>query len=278
MARRLPRTPAPEAPAPQGHNSAAVEEANRVQFLSILAKLDAADADIENAAAVVAAARKVRKSIIGLAKQADIPEWQLKQRQDELKRTPVENAQRIDAEAKQRRWSGIINPEQMAMHLGDSTPQEVKDAEDAKSLGFRDGVRGRAASLPEKMHPRFHQDYLKGHELGRKDYMLTLAENAPKPRGMTAQQVAEQAAKDFAADNPEPGSPAAKKAERESVARATAALAKIGDTVVTSDEDGNTIVRSVSEGDDGFEASPEELAAQKPRAAIQDAAADEPVV
>lgn len=261
MARKLSDTPKSD-PAPIGHNSAEIEEANRIQFLSILAKLDDADAKIEEAAAAVSAARKVRKSIIGLAKQADIPEWQLKQRQDEMRRNTAENAQRIAAEARQRRWTGIITPEQMEMHLGGATPQEAMDAEDAKTEGFKAGVRGRAAVIPDGMHVRFHQDFLRGHEAGRAEYLKTLEANVP---GKDRLSVREQAAKDFKADNPdapEPGTPEAARAERAAVRRARESLEAMNGSSV---EEVQAASRKLAEENPAFEATEEELAAQEGR-------------
>lgn len=257
MAKRLPKSDAPPADAKIGHNADVEDESNRVQFISIMNKLDAAEVEIEAARAVLKTKQGVRKQVIGLAKAAGIPEWQLKARQEELARPSFENVANVAAENKQRRWLGIVTPEQMEMHLGGGTPEEVRDEHDWKAEGFKAGILNKAATLPEGIPERFVQPYLQGHELGRNDYLLTLAKNVPKPKGKTAQQVAEEAARDFKADNPEVDlDAAAKKLKNSDFMKTGAPEADAPDG-------------------DGFEATPDELAAQKPRKAIQEKAAAE---
>lgn len=275
MAKRLPRNAAPQQPpAGIGDNSAAVEEADRIQLISIVSKLSAADEAIEVARAPLKAAQAQRKTIIGLGKAAGFTAHELEARLAEMKRPTREMAEVVQRESKHRRWLGITDAEQSELMLGEKVPQDDKDEAHWSGEGLKAGLRQLSNTAPTECPERFVQAYMKAHERG---LIEVTAANAPKPKGMTAQQVAEQAARDFKADHPdlpEPGSPAAKKAERESVARATAALAKIQPVPEIVDED----PLGVNGPDDGFELSEEELAAQKPRAAIQDAAADEPVV
>lgn len=258
MAPRLPRKSRPaESPPPIGDNSDAVEEGQRVQFLSIISKYDGALADLEVAQGPVRAARKQLSSIKGLAKAAGIPAWRLEQRYEEMQRPAFENADNIAAEARERRWAGIITPEQLKMHTAKDTPDEVRDAVDWRSAGYKAGVLGRAATLPEGMPTRYTQDFLGGHEDGRKSYLLTLAEAVPKPKGASAQQIAEQAAREFKQDNPEVDLDAEAKKLKGS----------------------KFMERSAP--DDGFEISEEERAAQKPRQAIvevREAAEEEPAL
>lgn len=261
MARRLSRNTAPESPAPIGDNSAAVEEGARVQLISIMSQYDAALGELEVAQAPVKAARKKLSSIKGLAKAAGIPAWQLEARHDEMQRPTFENAANAEAEAKQRKWLGIITPEQQKMFTGGDTPQETQDEGHWAGEGYKAGLLNKAAQLPEAIPERFVQVWLKAHGDGRKSFLLTIAENVPKPKGMTAQQVAEQAARDFAEDQA---------AERASIRKAKESLDAM--VPVITDEDPLGV-------NDGFELSEEEIAAQKPRKAIQEAnAADDVVV
>lgn len=260
MARKLKDTPNAQNTAGIGDNSQAVEEASRVQFLSLLAQYDGALGELEIAKGPVKAAQKKLSSITGLAKAAGIPKWRLLQRHEEMSRPAFENAENIAAEARERRWAGIITPEQLKMHEEKNTPDEVRDAVDWRSAGYKSGVLGRAATLPEGMPARYTQDFLSGHEDGRKSYMLTLAQNAPKPMGMTAAELAAKAAADFESDEPEPGFYDEQRAEREAIRAAKASL--------------ENMERTPEE--DGFESTAEELAAQTLRPSVQEN--EEPVV
>lgn len=254
MAPRL-RDTKPKDPPTIGHNSAEVEEANRIQLLSVFAKYDAALGELELAQGPVRAARKKLASITGLAKQIGLPKWRLEQRHEEMQRPTHENADNIAAETRERRWLGIITPDQLSMRLDGNTPQEVIDEEDARTEGYKLGVRGKPATIPDTLNPRFHQPFLKGHESGWDDYILTLAENAPKSPGVTAASIVEgvraQAAADFAEDNKPEGTIADDRfAERRQERAVREALENMPA--------------------DQFEATSEELAAQALRPSNQD--------
>lgn len=245
MAARLSnrKTPPPSAPpreAAPGDNVRAAEEADRVQFLSMLTRLNDADAKIEESRAPLKAAQAARKTIIGLAKAAGFPEWELKRRQDEAKRSTEENAEYEARERRQRRWAGIITPEQAKMHLEPDTPEEVRDGDHWKTEGFKAGLRGASAEPPEGIPARFLQDWLQGRDTGFKEYLLGISANAPRPPGTTTEQIANDA-----------------------------------EAIIKSEDHDHGIVgpgAGGSDPDDAFEASPEELQAQSTRRAIQDAA------
>jgi hypothetical protein len=240
VARRLARQP--EAPAPIGDNSQAVEEANRVQLISIVSKLSTADEAIEAARGPLQAAQKARKSVIGLGKAAGFTAKELEARLSEMRLPTREMAEIAQREHKHRRWLGILDDEQAELILGDSAPQEAKDEAHWAGEGLKAGLRQLSPNPPTECPERFVQAYMHAHERGLKE---VLTANAPKQM-----PVREQAAADFKADNPdapEPGSPEAKKAEREALRRAKESLA------------------AMTPVDDGFELSPEELAAQAGR-------------
>jgi hypothetical protein len=182
-----------------------------------------------------------------------------------------ENARQSAREARHRKWLGITSPEQQKMHLEEGTPAEARDEEDWNTEGYKLGLRGRAAELPPTMDARFTQPFMKGHEVGFKAYLATLAENAPKPKGMTAEEVAAKAAEDFAKDNPEIDvEKAARKLKNDPKFMDRSAPPEGGDETVDAGGCAPPVVVGAGP-DDGFEATPEELAAQKPRQAVVEA-------
>lgn len=233
-----PQAAAPPRAATPGDNERAAEEADRVQFLSFLTRLNDADAGIEEARAPLKAAQNARKTVIGMAKAAGFPEWELRRRQEEAKRTTAENAEYEARERRQRRWAGIITPEQAKMHLEGDTPEEVRDAAHYKAEGYKAGLRNEAAAPPEGTPARFLQEWMQGHSSGHKDYLLGQAGMSPRPPGSDVQQIADDAAAKLSAD--------------------TEAGDDAGD-----DPPGDP--------DDAFEASPDELQDQSTRQAVQDA-------
>lgn len=211
-----------------------------------MARYEEALTAIEAAQGPLKAARALRKQVVGLAKASGMPEWRLKQRHDEMSRPTSENADNIAAEARERRWYGIITPEQLKMHTESGTPQEVMDEEDAKTEGFKRGVRGLSAELPDGLHARLTQPFLQGHAAGRTDYMLTLATNVPKPKETTAEQIAADAEGILAQDEIDA---AAKRLK-------------------------NSDFMERGPAEEPFEATPEELAAQTLRPSVQEAEGD----
>ena len=115
---------------------------------------------------------------------------------------------------------------------------------DWQARGYSAGLRGLKPDLPEGIPPRMDQPFLKGHETGWKDYMAALEANMPKKL-----TVREQAAKDFAEDNP--GAPTLAE-ERYAEKREERAVKEALENMATTN-------------DEGFEATPEELAQQQGR-------------
>lgn len=240
MANRVPRTPrqAPKgAAAPRaviGDNSEAVEEADRIQMISIVSKLSAAEDAIEEARAPLKAAQDRRKVIIGLGKAAGFTAAELKARLEEMKVPSRDMAERAARERKHRRWLGIIEPEQADLMTGTSAPQETKDEAHWAGEGFKAGLRQLQATPPTEVPERFVQAYMKAHERGLNE---VLAANVP---GQS--RLAKQAEEDYAADNPEVDLDAAAKALKKSD------FMKVGQAA-----------------EESFEASEEELALQAGR-------------
>lgn len=225
MARKLSQTE----PAPIGHNSAEVEEANRVQLISIVSKLSAAEDAIEAAKAPLKAAQKARKQVIGLGKAAGFAAWELEARLAEMKRPTREMAEIAQREHKHRRWLGILDDEQVELMLGDKAPQEHKDEAHWSGEGLKAGLRQMPSTPPSECPERFVQAYMKAHERGLKE---VLAANVPGN-----QRLREQAAADFAADEPEPGFYDEQRKERETVRKAKESLEKMGEEAFEATED-----------------------------------------
>lgn len=140
----------------------------------------------------------------------------------------------------------------------DTTPQEAKDEIAWEAEGFAAGRRGDERKAPEGCPPRFVQASLRGWDQGQSTTQLLFVE-AQTLMKKRAEPDATGDAKDLNAGapaEPEAGSPEAKAAERKSVGLAKESLAKMGG--------------AKKPGDEGFEASPEELAGQKGRQAVVD--------
>lgn len=212
--------PAPRTgPAPIGDNSQHGEEAERVQLISIVSQLSAAEDAIEVAKAPLKAAQKKRSQIIGLGKAAGFTARELSARLDEMRMGTREMAQTEAREHKHRRWLGIIEPDQSKLILGDAAPQEAKDEAHWRGEGFKAGLRQLIAKPAPECPERFVQGWLQEHERGLQQ---VLTANAPKTLS-----VREQAAADFAEEHPEwvdPASPEGQAAERKAVRLARESL------------------------------------------------------
>lgn len=191
------------APSPAaGDNSNAADEAERIQLISFVNKLSRIDEEIVDLKAPLDSARARRKSIINLAGAAGFTAGELKERMGEMGKGSREMAEVEVRTSRHRRWLGIITPEQVEMHTGGNTPQEVRDEDYWRTEGFKLGLRGLAPTVPDTMEARFLQPFLQGHEAGTKVAMTAIAETAPKLTGGAA-TVAAMADRDFRADNPE---------------------------------------------------------------------------
>lgn len=253
MARKLGATPKiDQAPAGIGDNSQAVEEASRIQLISLVAKLSATEGPIEEAAAILKAARKARSQIIGLAKNAGFPAWEMEARLAEMKRPTREMAEIEARERKQRRWLGILDDEQTELMLGDKVPVDAKDEAHWAGEGLKAGLRQMSSTAPPECPALHTQAYMKAHERGIKE---VLAANVPGGHRLS---VREQAAQDFEQDNaPEPGSPEHAKAERAAIRKAKESLDKMQAEDIAAAQDAS---RKLAEDEPAFETSPDDVA------------------
>ena len=232
-----------------GDNSGDKEETERVQLISFISRIEAAKIEVEKTKGPYEAAKKALNSIKKLAHAADFTSEELERRAREMAMTPAEKVKLVARENRHRRWLKVIDDDQTKLHLEPGAPIEARDEMDWQSRGYSIGLRGLRAEKPQGMPPRMDQPFLRGHEAGWKDYMAALEANAPKKL-----EVRDQAAKDFAEDNPEVDiAKAARKLKNDPAFMDRAA----------PEED-------TANNDDGFKATPEELAAQQGRRAPEE--------
>lgn len=239
-----------------GDNSGDLEEAERVQLISFIGRIEGAEIEVDKAKAPYDAARKTLNSIKKLAQAAGFTSEEIKRRRAEMDMTPSERVAFVARETHQRRWLRVIDEDQAKLHLEPGAPIEARDEMDWQSRGYSAGLRCLPSKLPEGIPPRMDQFFLKGHEAGQRDYMAALEANLPKKL-----EVREKAAKDFADDNPEVDlAKAARKLKNDP--------AFMDRSAPPEDEMAAGVIHEPGTGgepDDGFEATPEELAAQEGR-------------
>lgn len=258
MAPRLPSTPkasrkgtlhlassngaaTPNPRAVIGDNAAAIEEAERIQFISFVSKYSLADDAVDEAKVPFEAAKKKRVQLGSLINAAGFKVADVKKRLAEMKQGTRETAKEIVAETKQRRWLGIVDADQHALMLGDKAPEEEKDAAHWSGEGYKAGLRQMSNTPPTECPTRHHQAYMKAHERG---HLEVLTANAPKQSAPTPDP-----AKDFQEDHPD--------------IDVAAEARKLKNSAFM--ERGGPDAEPEAP-DDGFEASAEELAAQAGRA------------
>lgn len=242
--RQAPKNDAPPREAVQGDNSSMHgEEAERVTLISYISKIAQQQVEAEKLKVPFDAAKKAVTTTFRLAKAAGITRKRIEARMEEMNAPTRDMAEEIRLEARDRRWLGILDDDQMALHLNPNTPEEVKDEAHWRSAGYRDGLRMKPNTAPPECGARFLQPYLEGHEKG---FFEATAANAPKPIPPRALTPAEQARADFIADQ----------AEAEATEKAAKKLARDPEFMNRDGPDAE------------FEASESELAAQIQRQAV----------
>lgn len=265
-ARKLTPSSAPPANGSVMGDNQFGDEAERVQLISIVSKLSAADDDVEAAKAPLKAAQGARKKIIGLGKAAGFTAKELEKRLDEMRMGSRDMALQEAREHKHRRWLGIIEPDQSALMLGDTAPQEAKDGAHWFGEGYKAGLRQLERKPPTECPERFVQPWLERYDVGLQEVLIA---NAPGHKGKS---VAEQAAAEFKADNPEVDLDAAAK----KLAKDPEFMARTPpehDVATAPDGTTETAVEVGAEPsslDAPFEATEEELQGQSQRRVVQE--------
>lgn len=197
-------------PAPIGDNSKGLEEAERVQLLSYVSKLNANKADVEKAKAPFDSAKKALTQTFRLAKAAGFLRKDLEEYLDKMN----DGTRDIVADERRRRrhfeWLGIVGPEQLDVFT-DATPTFQQDEAHWRGIGYRDGLQAKEGSAPDGCPAAFVQLYMQSRDSGHKDMQAALAANVPgahrlKPAASVVGDpvaVGAKAAADFAEDNPE---------------------------------------------------------------------------
>lgn len=195
-----------------GDNSGRTEESDRVQMISIVAQVEKANEKVDASKVVFDAAKKARNTIFKLAGMAGFQRQEIKARMKEMQESASVVADRMSREAKHRKWLGILTDEQIQMFAEDKTPAEIMDEAHHIGEGFKAGLRGLEAKPPTDVPERFVQAWLGGYHNGTETSKAAMMAMAPKPLGervkaATAAEkvkaVAEKAAADFKADNPQ---------------------------------------------------------------------------
>lgn len=221
-----------------------LEEAERVQLISFISRITTADGAVEQAKGPFDAAKKNRTQLFNLAKAAGFSRKLIERRMEEMNTPTREMAAEVAREDKHRRWLGIVRPDDEQQSLLGSGPQEPRDEFHWRGEGYKAGLRQAERSPPPACPERHVQAFLQDYDRGLE---TVLKANAPRPMPPT---VAQQAAADFQADNPEIDVAAA--------ARKLKKDPKFMDRTAPPDPD------------DGFEATEEELAAQAGRRAAEE--------
>lgn len=243
MAKRVPtNVEAPPRVGGMGDNAREIEEGERIQLISIVGKIAKHDEECDAAKLVLDTARKARNATYKIAGAAGFTRKEIEARMEEMQRPTHENVAEEIRVSRHRRWLGIITPEQREMHLSDTTPQAAKTLMDWSSEGYKVGMLAKERKAPAGVTGEEEQAFLRGYDSGKKDGADAIAANL-KP------SVREQAAADFAADTGM-DEEALKKAARK----------------LKNDE--SFMDRSAP--GDGFEASEEELEAQRARPSVQE--------
>lgn len=272
---RAPRAPKIDhnPKAEPGDNS--LEEAERIQLISFVSRLTAADGEIAAAQAPLKNAQAQRKQVVNLAKAAGFTAEELKARMKEMNDPARDNPQKIARETRHRRWLGIIRPEDDQGRL-DLAPAEVQDEAHWAGEGYKAGLRQMERKPPPECAERFVQPWLARYDLGLKE---VLTANAPK--SMTA--VRDRAAADFKDDNPEVDVEAAARRLRNDpkfMARGAdteegAKAGEGGENAAAPEASVDTAGDKPAGAEEPFEATEEELQGQAPRRAIQERRAAE---
>lgn len=285
MAPRLPRggksapKGSPNAPPAKGSvpgdNRSAVERAEQAQLLSIVSRLRAHAPKIEAAKKALDDEKAIEKEIYRVATAAGFQKAEIKEYLEDLKpgQGRAVDAREV-ARVRRRRWLGLSVGEQQP-DLEERMPEEARDEQYWAQQGFAWGLTGGSTAVfPEGIPSRMDQIWARAVEAGNLEGQKIIADVAPKLTGGAA-AVGAKAAEDFAADNPE--------IDVEAAARKLKNDPKFMDRGPGEEEpgpegaealgpkDGGEGPQPIGAAEEPFEASAEELEAQKPRQAIVDA-------
>jgi hypothetical protein len=219
------------APAPKAKVKRSAEE-HRQLLTHHMSKLRAKRAEIEELRAPLKDAQEEFTALVNEAK-ADLGKGYTRKYITTLLEDATTRLRNLleeeERRARDREALGLpvfgVQADLFATAASTSTPDEAKDEVFYEAEGYMRGRNGLLQVIPDGTPPRFHQavqrGFEKGQETTQEDFLagakLRQAQTEPDPQA---------APKDLQA---EPGTAAADNAERKSVARAKASLAKMGE-------------------------------------------------
>lgn len=158
----------------KGQAPGLTDDQKKALFLYHLDNCRKQNAALETAMEAVRAVRKLRNRIRHEAHGDGFPLKKI----DEILFKEGLSQKDLEVEAELFHWmdkaAGV--PVGGQLELFAKTPVETKDALDWEAEGFRAGLRGHDATLPEAVPPRFHQSWLKGRMKGQEELAWGLSE------------------------------------------------------------------------------------------------------
>lgn len=188
-----------------GHNSLTITRDDKKALARFHTnQILSAEPEIERLRGELKGAIAVQKKAFNIAKGDGFPRHMLEREIADLKKpiTVVQDEEEIRAILREANELPVGT--QMALNF-DNTPQEAKDEIFWKAAGYRAGLRGIGAQLPEGIPPRMDQPYLDGYYKGQEENIMLLAkgrEVSNRLRGLGVEPDAETEA-EFADDGDE---------------------------------------------------------------------------
>lgn len=191
-----------QGPAEIGDNSRGIEEAERVQLISVINKITAAQAIAAISKAKAASDQKAVTQLFRLGKAAGFPRHELEDRIAKMDQSGRDVADEEKRRARHYKWLGILDEEQLAMISDEGTPIETKDEYHWRGEGWKAGLRGLIRKPPPECPERFVQAFLEDFDKGTESALDAMKAANPKlaSTGSVVKDVKEKARKDFKAE------------------------------------------------------------------------------
>lgn len=158
-------------------NERAKDEAESIQLISYVSKLQGYDQQIAEHMEVVSGLREERGSVVNLAKAAGFKKYELQDIIDDLKKPRTDLAKREERRAKLRSYYGLPagKAEQHEM-----TPETVKDETFWRAAGYTGGLNGEMADIPGAAGVH-GQAWMAGYHDGQARRIMALSPDKNQP-------------------------------------------------------------------------------------------------
>lgn len=158
-------------------NQRAKDDAEQVQLISYVAKLQQYDASITVLQTQIKDLRDERASVVNLAKGTGFKAYELKDIMDDLKKPRTDLAEREERRAKLRSYYGLPagKREQHEME-----PETVRDENFWRAAGYTAGLNGDVADPPAGVGVH-HQAWLSGRADGQSRRVMALSKDPNQP-------------------------------------------------------------------------------------------------